>query len=104
MTYLVTKRTECANCKGTGVVRNTLWDDFHAAERATYGPHGFQGHGNAPLDELFHRWMREWWEDQGWAHHSLPPEEHDCPECEGMKHSDELVPLADVLRELLEEV
>lgn len=65
-------RELCPRCQGAGVVQHPAWADFWAA----LGPAG----------ELSGERVEAWFGHRGYGPHEIPPEESDCPDCDGDGH------------------
>jgi hypothetical protein len=93
--FYVTKEETCPRCKGWKFVQAQIWKDywewFNKFKKKS---------GRIPnRDE-----DRDWWAELGYWENDpdepIPPEEHECPDCNGLGVKVEKVELADALREL----
>ena len=86
----ITVTCKCAECKGTGVVSNPIWDEFNREVKA----------GKASNEK-----MDEWFCGRGYGTTRLilgkttgvlPPEEITCGECEGTRFTHASVTLQEI--------
>ena len=79
-------RSQCWHCKGVGIIENPVWKRY------------WEWRGDAPscLEQVGRD--SNWWLEQGYQYcpslsiDKRPPEEIDCPECDGTGYIESWVP------------
>ncbi len=96
--FFVIKVGQCDTCKGAGVIQHPDWRDYWEKYRERF-PHGPRQTATGLLAEQdFHD---DFWRSRGYDYRE-PPEEIECPDCDGKGTLESKVPLAEALAALRE--